>query len=382
MPRIQRKTSVKPIQRQRSQRQARSNRDSAVSKSRALTGNVTSCHLPSEGGGEQEAKLENSIAWGGDDAALDARDSRIDNERSGMEMAVGLAEGDLSSWSGRDEWTPDQQLHERASAGFVGEWNQLVSQTNWEKGRLIVEWRESLQAEDVPSIEYSDEAWSRLVGGVTSQHVGRLRRVYLKFNACQASYAGLYWSHFFAALEWDDAELWLQGALDNRWSVSQMRHQRWETMGQLAEQKPDPRDVVHGELDEDLDVRETRGKDKMSDFESGPKTEGPDFGDEAESGLPSYLVNNAEDAPPADPDRVTVTNENTVANIRPFESVGDLPEAFSDLIEEFKLSIIRYKTEGWQDVTKTQILAIIDGLRHLAESESDLVSKTESEMSK
>jgi len=45
-----------------------------------------------------------------------------------------------------------------------------------------------------------------------------------------SQYEGLYWSHLQAALDWDDAEMWLEGAIQNQWSVSQMRGQRWETL--------------------------------------------------------------------------------------------------------------------------------------------------------
>src|SRR5437870_12018523 len=70
-----------------------------------------------------------------------------------------------------------------ASQPFVGRWSRLVSTTNWEKGRIIVEWREALVSQGLPVTEYSDEAWGRLVGGVTGQHVGRLRRVYEQFGS-------------------------------------------------------------------------------------------------------------------------------------------------------------------------------------------------------
>ena len=63
-----------------------------------------------------------------------------------------------------------------ASQPFVGRWSRLVSTTNWEKGRIIVEWRAALVSQGLPVAEYSDEAWGRLVGGVSGQHVGRLRR--------------------------------------------------------------------------------------------------------------------------------------------------------------------------------------------------------------
>ncbi|MBL8888708.1 MAG: hypothetical protein JNL67_01935 [Planctomycetaceae bacterium] len=333
-----------------------------------------SFHLPSGHESKGEAKQENSIAW-----SSDRSDDRIDNERSGMDFAVGLAEGDLNSPVADDQWMPDRQLHERSSREFVGQWNRLVSQTNWEKGRVILAWRTALEQEGVPAIEYSDEAWSRLVGGVTGQHVGRLRRVFLRFGKQQATFTGLYWSHFHAAVDWDDAELWLQGAVEKDWSVSQMRHQRWETMGQLAEQKPDPRDVVHGELDEDLEPKDRQESGKNGKFQSSPRSEGPDFGED--SGNRGGNTASLSDDLPAigDPDRVTMTNENSVANFRPFESAGELPEDFSDLVEDFKLSIIRFKTAGWKDVSKSQLLSVLDGLRYLVESQSDLGVQDEAE---
>ena len=152
----------------------------------------------------------------------------------------------------------DAQLLDQASLPFVGQWNHLVSNTNWEKGRIIYQWREALRASGAPATEYSDDAWSRRVGGVTGQHVGRLRRVFQRFGGAHADYAGLYWSHFQAAIDWDDAEMWLEGAGQNAWSVSHMRQQRWETLGSLDEQRPRDDDVVDSELDEDFDLGRTR----------------------------------------------------------------------------------------------------------------------------
>ena len=114
---------------------------------------------------------------------------------------------------------------------YIGQWNRLPSTTNWEKGRIICQWREAMIDGGAPITEYSDEAWAQLVGGVTSQHAGRLRRVYQHFGEVWDQYEGLYWSHFQAALDWEDAEMWLEGSLQNDWSVSQMRGKRWETLG-------------------------------------------------------------------------------------------------------------------------------------------------------
>ena len=112
---------------------------------------------------------------------------------------------------------------ETACSEYLGRWNRLVSTTNWEKGRIVAEWREALIEAAAPAAAYSDEAWSRRVGSVTPQHTGRLRRVYQRFASTREAYPGLYWSHFQAAVDWDDAEMWLEGAVQNRWSIAQMQ---------------------------------------------------------------------------------------------------------------------------------------------------------------
>ena len=141
-----------------------------------------------------------------------------------------------------------------ASTQYVGRWNRLVSTTNWEKGRIIHQWREALRQAGAPAASYTDDAWSRQVGNVTPQHVGRLRRVFERFGQVYEQYEGLYWSHFQAAVEWPDAEMYLQGAVENDWSISQMRNQRWEAMGGAPELKPHDADIVDAELDEDVSV--------------------------------------------------------------------------------------------------------------------------------
>src|SRR6478735_7734535 len=127
-----------------------------------------------------------------------------------MDVAVETAGDGTSSMDPQTELTAELIA---ASQPFVGQWNRLVSTTNWDKGRIINDWRQALVAQDAAVTEYSDEAWGRLVGGVTGQHVGRLRRVSQRFGASQHQYAGLFWSHFQAALDWNDAEMWLEGAV-------------------------------------------------------------------------------------------------------------------------------------------------------------------------
>ena len=89
-----------------------------------------------------------------------------------------------------------------ASQPYVGRWSRLVSTTNWEKGRIIVEWRESLVAQGRPV----ERVFRRSLGSA-----GRRRdrsacrpaaaRVISGSARCRR-FAGLYWSHFQAALDW------------------------------------------------------------------------------------------------------------------------------------------------------------------------------------
>jgi hypothetical protein len=255
-----------------------------------------------------------------------------------------------------------------ASQPYVGRWNKLVSTTNWEKGRIIVEWRESLAAQGLPVSEYSDEAWSRLVGGVTGQHAGRLRRVYQRFSQAHKQYRGLFWSHFQAALDYDDAEMWLEGAVQSGWSVAQMREKRWETLGRVAADKPRADDVVTSEADEDFEPART-GKPLTDSITgeyaevTGPRHDGPDFGDEDRGGRG--------ESPLSPGGRGAGGEGEAVALIRPFENLPDLPTDLAEAFDSFKLAILHHKTDGWEHVAAGDVLHALDALKALVTAPSD-----------
>lgn len=256
-------------------------------------------------------------------------------------------------------------LLDETSQPFEGRWNQLISTTNWEKGQIIFEWRKALEEQNAPATEYSDDAWARRVGGVTGQHIGRLRRVYERFGKTHSQYQGLYWSHFQAAIEWDDAEMWLEGTIQNGWSVSKMRNARWEALGAPAEVKPSDEDIVASELDEDLDVREDHDPAvppaSMGKVEIPPSYEGPDFGDEEDGDFEASATSSAKsDAMSGDTD-----DEQPAPFIRPFENIPDLPEDVSESFESFKLCIIRHKTDDWQEISRSDMLSALESLKEL-----------------
>lgn len=251
-----------------------------------------------------------------------------------------------------------------ASQPFLGRWGRLVSQTNWEKGRIIAEWREALLAAGAAPHEYADETWARLVGQVTPQHVGRLRRTYVRFHAQNASFEGLYWSHFLAALEWNDAELWLEGAVQNGWSISEMRAKRWETLGSPAGEEPKASDIVSADLDEDAgptteasgmaEVRDPRSFDADGEH-AGPSHEGPDFGEEGSAATDEIAAGVDVEAPFDFP-----------SPQRPFEGLPQLPSDFREAFESFKLAILHHKMKEWSEVAVDDVVAALRALEQLA----------------
>ena len=128
--------------------------------------------------------------------------------------------------------THGSALIDQTSEQFLGQWKRLVSTTNWEKGRIIhalargPAWPPTRPAASIrtkpgaAASATSRRSTSAGCGGCTNDSAAR-----------QRDYPGLYWSHFQAALDWDDAEMWLEGAVQSDWSISEMRHQRWEAMG-------------------------------------------------------------------------------------------------------------------------------------------------------
>lgn len=251
------------------------------------------------------------------------------------------------------------------SEPFVSRWSVLISKTNWEKGSIICAWREELVAQSAPASAYSDEAWSRRVGGVTSQHVGRLRRVYQRFGTSYETYTNLYWTHFLAALDWDDAEMWLEGASQSKWSISEMRSTRWQASGGEPGLEPDTQEVVGSSMDEDFtpnaESLKRQGEEESTrdskDIAEGPRFDGPDFGDEPEaSGVVATADSALDDevAGPAEP------------LISPFASLPSLPVDVADALEQFKLAIIRHRSGNWEECSRESMLQTIEALRSFA----------------
>lgn len=312
---------------------------------------------------------ELETSYSASDSVSVAGDVDDDSTESANATQPDQSESSSIAWSRVAPIDIDDPKSLELSAEFVGRWSTLVSTTNWEKGRIIAEWREVLMGSESPALAYSDEAWSRRVGGVSPQHVGRLRRVFERFGANYSSYAGVYWSHFLAALDWDDAELWLEGATQSDWSVSQMRRTRWESMGGQPDQEPSERDIsadgsIATGVDEDFtplaETEDLTGtKDGPRTVAEGPRPDGPDFGDEDDmSPAAQVAADNDDDVMPWEDDQMP-----TAPSESPFARLPSLPVDLAEALEQFKLAIIRHRADHWSNVSQADVHQALDALK-------------------
>ncbi len=266
-----------------------------------------------------------------------------------------------------DQQSTDQASVDQASSSYEQRWAHLISVTNWEKGKIIHQWREALIESGADAADYSDEAWSRRVGGVSGQHAGRLRRVFVKFQEDRDSYSGLYWSHFQAALDWHDAEMWLEGAVHSGWSVQKMREQRLEATG--GKKKDMAEDEPAAEFDEDAAGGESAAPSAAEEFLAdiiGPNLdEGPDFGEESS---PRSDAERRTGGTEADDEMEIAAQRGEVTAPPPFEDMPELPVDMAEAVEMLKLSVLRHKSKAWRDVPLDSVLYVLNGLKQLAMS--------------
>jgi hypothetical protein len=327
--------------------------DSETQADEALEGSETNADSAPENSANSdtastapESPASDELAHPEDVAEVDAAEDAWNNAQtsSDSEMEISTEE--------------EGQLAELAQP-FVGRWNSLISTTNWEKGRIISQWREALIQSGVDSHQYSDEAWVRRVGGVTAPHVGRLRRVHDRFATTYETYSGLFWSHFLAALDWEDAPLWLEGASGDSWSVSQMRNKRWEAEGAVESKRPTSSEIVEVETDEDV-VLPAQGGGRTKEYgedsgvASGPLHESPDFGEGEElsplGGGGTVAANAANVSPDQSDDPM----------VQPFAGLPELPDDVADAFEALKLAVLRHKTAGWTETDVESVQKYLD----------------------
>jgi len=161
-------------------------------------------------------------------------------------------------------------------------------------------------------------------------------------------------------LDWRDAEMYLEGAVQSEWSVPDMRRQRCEALGEPAEPSPTDAEAAPFEMDEDA-----------ADGDEGflPPTISESFDEVHDAGGPADET--------VRPDRADSDGAEALADaaaatesgdplVRPFEALPPLPSDVAEAMELFKLAILNHKVSGWRDIARQDLLAVLDSLRQLA----------------
>ena len=163
---------------------------------------------------------------------------------------------------------------------------------------------------------------------------------------------GLYWSHFQAALDWSDAEMWLEGAVQNRWSVAEMQRNRQETLGGLSAAAPHD-SSADDDLDDDAVIDQTQPPETIS---SSPGEVHDAVEVEQEVAVADEAVEDAADS----------FADTSAEPVRPFASLPSLPADVQDAFEAFKLAIVRHRAAAWGEISREDIVAVLDSLREFA----------------
>ncbi len=111
---------------------------------------------------------------------------------------------------------------------------QALSRCNWEVGECAGTWTKRFAR------GRTDADFAELVG-LSGDQIYQRRRVWETFADVRENYPALKWSHFYAALTWDDAAECLQWAEEIRATVAEMkawrRAQRGEDLSQAADEE-------------------------------------------------------------------------------------------------------------------------------------------------
>lgn len=119
----------------------------------------------------------------------------------------------------------EEQLVQRAQAA--------VSRCNWEVGLCAMQWTRKYAR------GRTDADFAAMVG-LSADQVYQRRRVAEAFGEVHNDYPSLKWSHFYSALNWDDARDCLQWSEENQATVAEMKAWRRAIRGEDLTAEPVP----------------------------------------------------------------------------------------------------------------------------------------------
>ena len=176
-----------------------------------------------------QKQLGSTIRWSGrrPDNRLTVREgsSLIRKSPIPYQLFFGIAlnmTNDAKKTSSKAE--TEQQLIERARTA--------LSSCNWEIGECASQWT-TRYAKGRGDADFGAQI------GMSGDQIFQRRHVWEKFHDISTQYPSLSWSHFYVAVNWEDAEECLQWAEDEEQTVAGMRAWRRAARGEDLSQRSD-----------------------------------------------------------------------------------------------------------------------------------------------
>ena len=108
---------------------------------------------------------------------------------------------------------------------LISKARDAVSQCNWVVGECATQWTQKYAR------GRTDADFGQMVG-LSGDQIFQRRRVWEAFGSAYENYAGLKWSFFYVALNWDDADDCLTWAQSSEATVAEMRAWRRAQRGE------------------------------------------------------------------------------------------------------------------------------------------------------
>lgn len=121
--------------------------------------------------------------------------------------------------------TKSSTLHEESEEQLVNIAQEAVSHCRWVVGECAAKWTQRYAR------GRTDADFAALIG-LSGDQVYQRRRVWESFGRAKDEFKGLKWSHFYAALNWDDAQDCLHWAEEMAATVAEMRAWRRAQRGE------------------------------------------------------------------------------------------------------------------------------------------------------
>jgi hypothetical protein len=213
-----------------------------------------------------------------------------------------------------------EAVREETEASLIMRAQVAVSRCNWEVGECAAVWTKRFAR------GRTDADFAALVS-LSSDQVYQRRRVWETFGDVYQNYVTLKWSHFYAAINWDDAADCLQWADDVHAGVAEMKAWRRAQRGEDLD-TPAMDDALDGLPSEPAIAREA------APFDHNSFSVSANNGDESESsnGQPTNrLANGTSEYAPYSPDATIVPSREP--SERPVLTTEQIAKRFTTTIE-------------------------------------------------